>query len=290
MNILDDLKMQYKLGGIVNKLIYWNVACFLISFVLPGILRIFNVDLNVLQYVSLSSNPSDLLWKPWSLISYAFFHFDFFHILFNMLVLNFASQLFLTFFTQKQFLGLYLLAAVFGGAVFMGTYYLMNMDAPIVGASAAIMAVLMAVTSYQPLMEVRLLLIGRVKLWHITAVLLILDLMQLRLENMGGHISHLAGALFGFVFIKALQKGTDMSLIVTKVISFFANGFGAKPSTPFKKVHKNYNKPVEKRTSSRIVTKDKTQQQIDEILDKISQSGYDSLTKEEKDFLFKSGK
>lgn len=290
MNILDDLKMQYKLGGIVNKLIYWNVACFLISFVLPGILRIFNVDLNVLQYVSLSSNPSDLLWKPWSLISYAFFHFDFFHILFNMLVLNFASQLFLTFFTQKQFLGLYLLAAIFGGAVFMGTYYLMNMDAPIVGASAAIMAVLMAVTSYQPLMEVRLLLIGRVKLWHITAVLLILDLMQLRLENMGGHISHLAGALFGFVFIKALRKGTDMSLIVTKFISFFANGFGTKPSTPFKKVHKNYNKPVEKRTTSRIVTKDKTQQQIDEILDKISQSGYDSLTKEEKDFLFKSGK
>ena len=282
--------MQYKLGGIVNKLIYWNVACFLISFVLPGILRIFNVDLNVLQYVSLSSNPSDLLWKPWSLISYAFFHFDFFHILFNMLVLNFASQLFLTFFTQKQFLGLYLLAAIFGGAVFMGTYYLMNMDAPIVGASAAIMAVLMAVTSYQPLMEVRLLLIGRVKLWHITAVLLILDLMQLRLENMGGHISHLAGALFGFVFIKALQKGTDMSLIVTKFISFFANGFGTKPSTPFKKVHKNYNKPVEKRTTSRIVTKDKTQQQIDEILDKISQSGYDSLTKKEKDFLFKSGK
>ncbi|MBD0724691.1 rhomboid family intramembrane serine protease [Flavobacterium sp. L1I52] len=290
MNILDDLKMQYKLGGIVNKLIYWNVACFLISFVLPGILRIFNVNLNVLQYVSLSSNPSDLLWKPWSLISYAFFHFDFFHILFNMLVLNFASQLFLTFFTQKQFLGLYLLAAVFGGAVFMGTYYLMNMDAPIVGASAAIMAVLMAVTSYQPLIEVRLLLIGRVKLWHITAVLLILDLMQLRLENMGGHISHLAGALFGFVFIKALQKGTDMSLIVTKFISFFANGFRTTPSTPFKKVHKNYTKPVEQRTASRIITKDKTQQQIDEILDKISQSGYDSLTKEEKDFLFKSGK
>ena len=182
------------------------------------------------------------------------------------------------------------MAAIFGGSVFKGTYYLMNMDAPIVGASAAIMAVLMAVTSYQPLMEVRLLLIGRVKLWHITAVLLILDLMQLRLENMGGHISHLAGALFGFVFIKALQNGTDMSLIVTKFISFFANGFGTKPSTPFKKVHKNYNKPVEKRTTSRIVTKDKTQQQIDEILDKISQSGYDSLTKEEKDFLFKSGK
>ncbi|MEL1242009.1 rhomboid family intramembrane serine protease [Flavobacterium flavipallidum] len=290
MNILDDLKMQYKLGGIVNKLIYWNIACFLISFVLPELFRLFSVEVNVLQFVSLSSNPADLLWKPWSFISYSFFHSDFFHILFNMLVLNFASQLFLTFFTQKQFLGLYLLSAVFAGAVFVGSYLLMNISAPMIGASAAIMAVLMAVTVYQPLMPVRLLLIGNVKLWHITAVLLILDLMQLRLENMGGHISHLAGALFGFIYIKTLQNGTDLSLIVTKIIDFFANGFRRSPSTPFKKVHKNYSKPVEKRTTSRIVTKDKTQQQIDEILDKISQSGYDSLTKEEKDFLFKSGK
>lgn len=290
MNILDDLKMQYKLGGIANRLIYWNVACFLISFVFPGLFRLFGVEVNILQYVSLSSNPADLLWKPWSFISYSFFHSDFFHILFNMLVLNFASQLFLTFFTQKQFLGLYLLSAVFAGAVFVGSYLMMNISAPMIGASAAIMAVLMAVTVYQPLMPVRLLLIGNVKLWHITAVLLILDLMQLRLENMGGHISHLAGAFFGFVYMKALQNGTDMSVIVTKIIDFFANGFKRSPSTPFKKVHKNYSKPVKKRTASRIVTKDKTQQQIDEILDKISQSGYDSLTKEEKDFLFKSGK
>ena len=290
MNIIEDLKLQYKLGGITNRLIYWNVGCFLISYVLPGILKVFGLELSIVQYVSLSSNPSDLLWKPWSVISYAFFHFDFFHILFNMLVLNFASQLFLTFFTQKQFFGLYLLGAIFGGAVFIATYYLLNMSAPMIGASAAIMAILMAATTYQPLMDVRLLLIGKVKLWHITAVLLILDLMQLRLGNMGGHISHLAGAFFGFVYIKALEGGTDMSVIVTKIIDFFVNGFRKSPSTPFKKVHKNYSKPVERRTTSRIVTKDKTQQQIDEILDKISQSGYDSLTKEEKDFLFKSGK
>jgi len=291
MNILDDLKLQYKLGGVANKLIYWNITCFLISYVLPRLLLLVNVEADFLQYVSLSSNPADLLWKPWSLLSYSFFHFDFFHILFNLLVLNFASQLFLTFFTQKQFLGLYLLSAVFAGAVFAASYYIMNISGVIVGASAAIMAILVAVTAYQPLMQVRLLLIGNVKLWHLTAVLLILDLMQIRLDNMGGHISHLAGAFFGFMYIKALQNGTDMSVLVTKIIDFFANGFRMSPSTPFKKVHRNYNvKPAEKRTTSRIVTKDKAQQQIDEILDKISQSGYDSLTKEEKDFLFKSGK
>lgn len=289
MNILDDIKLQFKLGGVAHRLIYWNVACFLISYVLPGLLRLFNVDVDLLQYVSLSSNPTDFLWKPWSIISYSFFHFDFFHILFNLLVLNFSSQLFLTFFTQKQFLGLYILSAVFAGLVFVASYYFMNINTAIVGASAAIMAILVAVTTYQPLMQVRLLLIGNVKLWHITAVILILDLMQFRTENMGGHISHLAGAFFGFTYIKALQNGADMSTVITIIIDFFANSFRKSPSTPFKKVHKNYSKPVEKR-ASRIVTKDKVQQQIDEILDKISQSGYDSLTKEEKDFLFKSGK
>jgi hypothetical protein len=113
--------------------------------------------------------------------------------------------------------------------------------------------------------------------------------MQLRSENMGGHISHLSGAFFGFIFIKLLQNGTDLSVGVSRVITFFANLFKKNTSTPFKKVHKNYSKPVEK-TVSKIVTKDKSQQQIDEILDKISQSGYDSLTKEEKEFLFKVGK
>ncbi len=288
MNILEDLKLQYKLGGIAHRLIYWNVGCFLISLIF--FYQFQSGSFSYPSWVALYTTPEDFMFSPWTFLTYAFFHDGFWHLVFNMMVLNFASQLFLTFFTQKQFLGLYLLSAVFAGAVFVGSYFLMGISAPIVGASAAIMSVLVAVTTYQPLMQVRLLLFGNVKLWHITAVLLILDFMQLRLENMGGHISHLAGAFFGFIYIKALQNGTDMSMIVTKIIDFFANGFRTKPSTPFKKVHKNYNRPVEKRTTSRIVTKDRTQQQIDEILDKISQSGYDSLTKEEKDFLFKSGK
>jgi hypothetical protein len=114
--------------------------------------------------------------------------------------------------------------------------------------------------------------------------------MQFRLENTGGHISHLSGAFFGFIFIKLLQNGTDLSEILTRFLDFFANLFKKSDSKPFKKVHKNFSRPVEKTVSSRIIVKDKSQQQIDEILDKISQSGYDSLTKEEKEFLFKAGK
>ncbi|WP_188049732.1 rhomboid family intramembrane serine protease [Flavobacterium sp. GP15] len=289
MNILDDLKLQYKAGGIVIKLIFWNISLFVIPWLFFAILSFLGLTIDYIDYVSLSSNPSFLLWKPWSLLTYAFFHSGFMHIIFNLIVLNFAGRLFMTYFTGKQLLGLYIFSAIFAGIIYISVFYILNINAPIVGASAAIMAILVATATYNPFMELRLFIIGNVKLWHVTAVIVLIDLMQIRSENMGGHISHLAGAFFGFIFIKLLQNGTDLSKVVTSVLDFFANLFNKRQSTPFKKVHKNYNKPVEK-VVSKIVTKDKSQQQIDEILDKISQSGYDSLTKEEKEFLFKVGK
>ncbi|MDI5887278.1 rhomboid family protein [Flavobacterium yafengii] len=289
MNIIDDLKLQYKMGGIVTRLIFWNAALFVLPWLLFALLSLLGINIDYIHYVSLSSNPAHLLWKPWSLLSYAFFHSGIMHIIFNMIVLNFAGRLFMTYFTSKQLLGLYVLSAIFAGISYILVFYVLNINAPIVGASAAIMAILVATTTYHPLMDLRLLIIGNVKLWHITAVIVIVDLMQLRSENMGGHISHLSGAFFGFIFIKLLQNGTDLSTVVTRIIDFFANLFKKNTSAPFKKVHKNYSKPLEK-SVSKIVTKDKSQQQIDEILDKISQSGYDSLTKEEKEFLFKVGK
>jgi len=289
MNIIDDLKLQYKIGGIVTRLIYWNAALFVLPWLFFALLSLLGINIDYLQYVSLSSNPELLLWKPWSLLSYSFFHSGIMHIVFNMIVLNFSGRLFMTYFTQKQLLGLYVLSAIFAGITYLVVFYVLNISAPIVGASAAIMAILVATTTYHPLMDLRLLIIGNVKLWHITAVIIIIDLMQLRSENMGGHISHLSGAFFGFIFIKLLQNGTDLSKIVSNVLHFFTNLFKKSTTTPFKKVHKNYNKPLIK-TASKIVAKDKSQQQIDEILDKISQSGYDSLTKEEKEFLFKVGK
>ncbi|MFZ4671073.1 MAG: rhomboid family intramembrane serine protease [Flavobacterium sp.] len=287
MSIIEDLKFQYKIGGIANKMIYWNVGIFLVSIPL-----FYQFKLGVFDYpnwLAISSEPNVVYTKPWTLLTYAFFHFGFMHLFFNMMVLNFSSRLFLTFFTQKQYLGLYLLSAIFAGLCFVGTFYLLHQTSFMVGASAAIMALLVATTTYQPLMEIRLLLIGNVKLWHITAVLLILDLLQIQVDNTGGHIAHLSGAFFGFIFIKFLQNRIDLSNIVSFLIDFFTNMFNKKKSTPFKKVHVNPKKPATKKQST-IVVKDKTQQQIDEILDKISQSGYDSLTTEEKEFLFKAGK
>lgn len=285
-SIFDDIKFQYRVGGIANKMIYWNVGLFLLSLIFY---QFDSGTINFPDWLEITSNPEVVLTRPWTLLTYAFFHGGFLHLFFNMLVLNFASRLFLTFFTEKQYLGLYILSAIFAGLCFVISFYFFGKVSTMVGASGAIMALLVATTTYQPLMQIRLLLIGNVKLWHITGVLLLLDLLQIQLDNTGGHIAHLGGAFFGYIYIRLLQSGTDLSRIVSSVIGFFTNLSGPKKATPFKKVHVNTRKPAVKR-ESRIIVKDKTQQQLDEILDKISQSGYDSLTTEEKEFLFKAGK
>lgn len=288
MGILDDFKAQYKTGGIAQKLIFWNIGIAIPLFLLHAFLPAENFN-SILSWLQLTSVPSEFLFKPWTVLTYAFLHVEILHLIFNLLVLNFAGRLFTTFFTDKQFLGLYILGAIFAGLAFVCTYFLLGQTAPLIGASGAVMAVIIATATYAPLYQIKLILIGNVKLWHIAIVFVILDLVQLPTSNMGGHIAHLGGAFFGFIYIKLLQNGTDLSLIITKIIDFFANLLKPKKGTPFKKVHKNPTQPKQK-SVSKIITKDKAQQQIDEILDKISQSGYDSLTKEEKEFLFKAGK
>jgi membrane associated rhomboid family serine protease len=284
--ILEDIKFQYRIGGIANKLIYWNIGIFLVS--IPLFYGFKTGVFNYPTWITLSAEPAVVLTRPWTLLTYAFFHYGFWHLVSNMLVLSFTSRLFLTFFTQKQYIGLYLLSALFAGLCFIAGFYILGKTGPMVGASGAIIALLVATTTYQPLMMVRLLLIGNVKLWHITGVILLLFLLQIGLDNTGGHIAHFSGAFFGYIYIKLLQSGTDLSKMVSSVIDFFTNLFSGKKSTPFRKVHVNPKKAPVKR-ESKIVVKDKTQQQLDEILDKISQSGYDSLTSEEKEFLFKAG-
>ena len=289
MSILKDLKQQYLMGGVTEKLIYWNIGLFAIPMIFSGILSLFGITFNYVHYVSLSSNPSDLLWKPWSIISYAFFHAGIFHILFNLIILNFVGRLFMTFFTQKQLLSLYLMGAIFAGLIYIVSYLifpaLINQNAQMVGASGAIMAVLFATATYAPYMQVRLLLIGNIKMWHIAFFYLVVDLISLPFSNVGGHIAHLGGALFGYLYSSQLKNGSDITKPFTSFVDGLVNLFRGRKSAPFKKVHKNetYAKP-------KPAAKDKTQQQIDEILDKISKSGYDSLTKEEKEFLFKAGK
>ena len=285
MNILDDLKLQYKTGGMVQKLIFWNIGFFLFSLVF-----FYSFSAGKFQiptWIALSSDLGTFIRTPWTLITFNFFHAGFLHLFFNLMVLHFSGRLFSTYFTDKQMLGVYVLGGIFSGITFVLSYIFIGKAGLLVGASGAIMAILIATATYAPFMLLRIPLIGIVKLWHVAFVILLVDLIQMPLDNTGGHLAHLGGALFGFIYIKLLQSGTDITKPFSALLDAFANLFKPKKKTPFKKVHRNTTKNG---VNSFKENKDMTQKQIDDILDKISKSGYDSLTKEEKEFLFKAGK
>jgi membrane associated rhomboid family serine protease len=282
-SIWDDLKLQFKMGDVTTKLIFWNIGIYLVSLVFFYDFREGHFDFP--NWLSLSSDAIITLRRPWTLVTYAFFHNGFMHLLFNMLVLNFSGRMFLTFFTQKQLFGIYILGAIFSGLAFITGYAILDDFSAIVGASGAIMAVLIATATYAPTMEMRLMFLGRIKLWHFAAFVVLTDLVFVLIENTGGHIAHLAGALFGFLYIRLLQRGLDLSRGISYITELFQGGNKSR----LKKVHRNYKQSAVKK-ETKIVMKDKAQQQIDEILDKISRSGYESLTKDERDFLFRAGK
>jgi membrane associated rhomboid family serine protease len=238
-------------------------------------------------WIALSSDLGVFVRTPWTLITFNFFHSGFLHLFFNLMVLHFSGRLFNTYFTDKQLLGIYVLGGVFSGITFVLSYLFIGKAGLLVGASGAIMAILIATATYAPFMLLRIPLIGIVKLWHVAFVILLIDLIQMPLDNTGGHLAHLGGALFGFIYIKLLQTGKDITKPFSALLDTFANLFKPKKKTPFKKVHRNATKNV---VNSSVSNKDFAQKQIDDILDKISKSGYDSLTKEEKEFLFKAGK
>lgn len=287
MKIWDDLKQQYLFGGVVQKLIFWNIGLSMLFFILEGIFpTIYQV---FLPWVGLSSDITSLIYRPWTLISYAFIHAGIIHLLFNVLVLHFVGRLFTTYFTQKQFLTVYFFGALIGGLFFAFGGLFLEIGTLLVGASAATIAPLIALAVYAPYVQIRLALIGNVKVWHIAVFLLVLDIIQLSASNTGGHLSHFGGAFSGFLYIKLLQSGLDLSNVIDSVFDLFKRNSQKKEKTPFKKVYVTKKNKDEKSKPRRLI-KTESQAKIDEILEKISKSGYESLTKEEKDFLFHAGK
>lgn len=277
MNFINEIKQQYKLGDVPQKIIFINILVFLLSIVFFFKFRFGFFDYP--NWLALSSDYKEVIFYPWTLISYSFFHADPFHLLFNLIFLYFISSLFYTFFNTRQFLTVYFLGSVFGGIVYLLYSNLFNHFNLIVGASGSIMAIFIAVAAYSPNMPLKLPLIGLVKIWQVALFYVFVDVLYLLSDNTGGHIAHLSGSLVGFVFAMLMKKGINISEIFL---------FKKKKNTTFKKVYKN--KPAKKYQSVRVSDVNFTQRQIDEILEKISKSGYDSLTKEEKEFLFAANK
>jgi len=268
------------------------VVLFVLSFGFKTLTFLFQLpEGSIMDRLVFSSDLNEMLYKPWSVITYAFFHGDVFHIFFNMLLFYYAGTFFLTYFSPKRLLNFYFLGAIVGALVYALSYNLFPAFAGIgrsylIGASAAVMAVLIGIATHIPYMGVRLLFLGTVKLWHIAVFFVVLDIIRIPMGNAGGHLAHLGGALLGYVYVKQLDKGTDIGKWWENFMDWIVGLFTPKKKQSFK-VHRN---TKTKRTPNPKQSKDEKQRNIDAILDKISRSGYDSLSKEEKDYLFKAGK
>lgn len=284
MSILDNLKLRYKQGNIVEKLIYINIAVFAVTLLINVVEGLYANQQNfIVNWFSLDRSINSLFTKPWTIISYGFLHADFLHILMNLIVLYFIGNLFLEYFTQKQLLTFYLLGTFFGGVLYLFSqnYFPLfeGSNSVLVGASAGISAIFIGIATYIPNYQIKLRFIGFVKLWHLAAFWIGLDFIGLIGTNAGGHFAHLGGALFGFLYV---NQASNKEI---KLFDFFSNLF-KKKEKPLRTVHQSKSK---KRSTTSQNT-DLTQKQVDAILDKISKSGYDTLTKSEKEFLFKQGK
>lgn len=299
MTTKEQLLYKYRTANMLEKLIGLNVIMFVLTYVFKAIYFFMGVEKNPLfDWLGLPSKFIEFFLQPWSIVTYSFLHEGFLHILFNLIILHFGGRIFLNFYSGKRLLNYYLLGAMVGGLFFLLSYNFFPVfsntgSLPLVGASAAVMAVFIGITTKMPNMEVRLFLFGNVKLWWIAAVFLVLDIVQMTAGNTGGHLSHLGGALIGFLYTKQLEKGNDIGKWIENTIEGIQNLFApsskrnAKSKSKMKTVYKN--KTYSSKSAS-SVSKNEKQKRIDEILDKISKSGYDSLSKEEKDFLFNAGK
>ena len=267
MTILRDIQDHIKQTDILEKLIYINVALYIVT--------LFATDF-MPTWFALPTSLAAFANKPWTLISYAFIHKEFFHILSNLIVLYYIGNLFLNFFSKKKLLIYYILGGMAGGISFLLFYFVQNKTGyPLGGASAAVSAILVGLTVKVPHYSLRLRFIGSVELWVLTAIWIGLSVITTAGVNPGGGVAHLGGAIIGYLLTAYFREGAIFE-------NLFSNSFKNK-KTPFKDVYTN---PKAPKTKQGYSTKKQNQRKIDAILDKISKSGYEALTKEEKEFLF----
>jgi membrane associated rhomboid family serine protease len=303
MTSSNSVKAFFTGSGTLTRLILVNVIVFVLVVILDilGSFSRSNITDFFIRFTALPTNGITLLTRPWTFVTYMFLHHGFMHLLFNMLWLYFAGTLFREFLGSRRLLGVYLWGGLAGGFLYVLIYNLAPAFSDVVsisnarGASASVMAVVVAVAAYRPQFPVQLFFILRIRLWVIAVIAVLLDLLALRgLEsNPGGHLAHLGGALFGYMYVRALANGNDWSEGIMTVVDKLEDYFTGRKRPTLKTVHKQ--KAATGKNSSAFSThttrgrrsKQADQQRMDEILDKISRSGYNSLSKEEKEFLFK---
>jgi membrane associated rhomboid family serine protease len=323
-SIWDDVKREFSYGNTITRIIIVNVAVFVVVVLVKLIIHAANADTatavkaidRFVGFLALASDGKYLLFRPWSIFTHMFLHEGVWHILWNMLFLYWFGRIVGDFIGNQRVLPIYLLGGLSGAVVYlfisnvlpifmnhippifdMGTYAL--------GASAAVMGIVVAAGVISPDYIIRLLFFGDVKLKYIVGALVLLDLVALsNLNNTGGAFAHLGGAIMGWLFVRRLRDGNDWAQPVNSLLEYVSGGFASKKNTNRgpRMAYKNPNRPTPSASKSDVKTSRKTtttttdktdlpyQERLDAILDKIKQSGYDSLTSEEKEFLFNASK
>lgn len=299
--LFDDFRSEFnKPNNTLVQLILVNVVVFLVLLLAKVGLTmasrdgIYGIMLNQLM---MPGEVTVFLHKPWTLFTYFFTHEEIFHILFNMLFLYWFGRLIDEYLGNRRLIGLYILGGIAGGLLFLAMYNLVpyfqqQATRPMLGASAAAFSVAVGAATLLPNYTFHLLFFGPVRIKYIVFFFIVLSIAQSAGENAGGHLAHLGGALMGFFYVKLLQNGTDLGRPIYWLVDGWGNLLKPKPAVKVSyRQRSNANTQASSfvpsaGTASSISTPD--QDEVDMILDKISRSGYESLTREEKQKLFRA--
>lgn len=290
MDIWSDIKASFREGSVITRLIYVNLAVFLGFRIIYVIFFLAGRQYALIEWFELPSSIGLLLRQPWSLITYMFLHFDFLHILFNLLVLYWFGRIFLDYYSQKQLLGLYFIGGITGGLLYVLAYNILPVFSNVVagsfllGASASIIAVLIAAAFRDPDREIHLFLIGRVPLKFLALFMIFSYIIGISVSNAGGNIAHLGGVLAGYWFVARQRKGRDITSGISKTIDGIAGI--SKQRRDFRVIHKQPPRDDYEYNRQRMAD----HEELNRILDKIARDGYESLSRSEKETLFKHGK
>jgi membrane associated rhomboid family serine protease len=294
----DEFKRFFRSGSVLSILILINLGVWVLTKVVYVLFFLYNhpdttfADSLILHYFALPANPGDLASRPWTLVTYMFLHIEFWHILFNMLWLFWFGRIFMEYLNSRQLLFTYLGGGLAGGLLYILAYNIFpvfhtTLQASVaLGASASVMAIVTAISFFVPNYSINLLFIGRIRILYLAILLFIFDFIAIPSGNAGGHIAHIGGAFFGYflsLWLRKTKVAYSMGFFTSlrkKVGRLLRPGLKISSKSPYSgrpKTDEEYN-----------ADKNLYQKRVDSILEKISKGGYDSLTREEKDFLFRS--
>lgn len=291
-NLIEELKFQLRAGTMTNRLIIVNVSVFLSLLLIRKSLLLFNIDPLmsdgwIHHFMDLNSSFSAFIRAPWGLVTSIFTHEEFGHLLFNMLFLYFSGRFFEQYFSRRKLWLTYLFGGITGGLLELIANNLFpaleGTNVVILGASGSIMAIFTALAFYQPNLQVSLFGIFPIRIYFLALFFLFKDLINIGTDDQIAHFAHLGGAVFGLLSIQNLHSPKNILVRIDALMARFSGSF--KREKKAKTTRTRFKTDEEFNTEKR-----QKQEKMDQILDKISKSGYDSLSKAEKEFLFNQSK